>query len=209
MVLRWKVLMFKLGLQTESSENMYCAETGVMHFSNSLHGSHQTAIFNNREAGTIASDSQRMKLSKESILLISIGALDLISTLIWVGEHGAQEANPIFQHYLEMGPVWFAVMKIVMLAAPIYLLEWARRRRPVFTRLASRFAVCAYLTMYVVGVAKLNPQLFQPKPQHMALAFQDGMDFGSLPLGDGSVRDYKAGSAQQYNDSTVVGEGMR
>lgn len=169
----------------------------------------QVAIINSGEAGANAPGTLRMRLSKESVLLICIGVLDLISTLVWVHVHGAQEANPIFRHYLELGPIWFALMKIIMLAAPIYLLEWALRRKPVFTRYASRFAVGAYLLMYVVGVAKLNPQLFHAKPPRMAVALYDGMDFGKAEqMNESSVRDYKAGTAQPYNDSPVLGEGL-
>src|SRR5262249_19044075 len=143
---------------------------GLVSTNPSLNKSLRTAIINNGGPSACAPGIFRMRLSKESLLLICIGVLDLISTLVWVNIHGAQEANPIFRHYLELGPIWFALMKMVMLAAPIFLLEWARRRRPVFTRYASRFAVGAYLLMYVVGVAKLNPQLFQPRQQRLTMA---------------------------------------
>src|SRR5262249_16736452 len=113
------------------------------------------------------------------------------------------------RHYLELGPVWFALMKIVMLACPVFLLEWAMRRRPRFTRYASRFAVGAYLLMYVVGVAKLNPQLFQARPQQVAGVYREGMDYGKAePISFNSVRDFKAGTDQPYNDSPVLGEGL-
>jgi len=182
---------------------------GTITSNRSLSKSLQIAIINSGEAGANTPEMVRMKLSKESVLLICIGVLDLVSTLIWVNHHGAQEANPIFRTYLELGPMWFALMKIVMLAAPIYLLEWAGRRRPEFTRFASRFAVGAYLLMYVVGVAKLNPQLIHPKPQRLTLALYDGMDFGKAELpNESSIRDYKPGTAEPYNDSPVLTEGL-
>src|SRR5438105_4478450 len=79
-----------------------------------------------------------MKIARESLIIVCIGVVDLATTLYWVHTHGAQEANPLFRHYLAMGPVWFALMKMVLLLAPVFLLEWARRRRPRFTRVMSQ-----------------------------------------------------------------------
>lgn len=95
----------------------------------------------------------------ESILLFVIGLADLFTTLNWVNNQGAQEANPIFRFYLSMGPIWFSAMKLICLIAPIFLLEWAARRRPCFTRWASRCAILCYMGMYTVGVLRLNPHL--------------------------------------------------
>jgi hypothetical protein len=50
----------------------------------------------------------------------------------------------------------------VMLLCPVFLLEWARRRRPLFATWGSRFAIAAYLSLYLVGVVKLNPQFLDP-----------------------------------------------
>jgi hypothetical protein len=205
----WNKSVFNISLPMKSAENSINWVASIMHKTASMREPHHNGIINNREGGIHLPNISKMRLSKESILLIGIGSLDLTSTLIWVQNHGAQEANPLFQHYMEMGPIWFAAMKIVMLAAPIFLLEWARRRRPNFTRYASRFAACAYLLMYIVGVSKLNPQFFQPKPQQMALALYNGIDLGkSEQVADESVRDYRAGTAQQYNDPAVLGEGL-
>jgi hypothetical protein len=102
-----------------------------------------------------------MKISKESWVIITLGIADLVSTLVWVDHHGAREANPLFAHYLEMGPLWFSLMKGVLLACPILILEWARQRRPRFTRYASRFAIAAYLGMYGVGFYRLNHETLQ------------------------------------------------
>jgi hypothetical protein len=97
-----------------------------------------------------------MKISRESWIIAAIGIADLATTLIWVQHHKAMEANPLFARYLAMGVGWFAAMKILLLAAPIVILEWARARRPVFTRWAARFAIVAYVALYGVGVAQLN-----------------------------------------------------
>ena len=103
-----------------------------------------------------------MKIARESLWIAAIGIADLITTLIWVHYHGAQEGNPVFAHYLRMGIVWFALMKILLLAGPIYLLEWARRRRPRFTLNASRVGIGAYCGMYALGFLHLNPDIIHP-----------------------------------------------
>lgn len=95
-------------------------------------------------------------LARETWIIAVIGLADLATTLYWVYNHGAQEANPIFARYLAMGPFYFALTKIVMLVAPLFVLEWARRHRPAFTKFALRFAIVAYLGMYSVGVYHAN-----------------------------------------------------
>ncbi|MGC8667252.1 MAG: DUF5658 family protein [Chthonomonadales bacterium] len=104
-----------------------------------------------------------MGIAAESVVIAAIGILDLATTLIWVQHHGAQEGNPIFRYYLALGPHWFAVGKIILLAGPIFVLEWARRRQPRFTLWASRLAIAGYLGLYGLGVLHLNPQLLQPR----------------------------------------------
>ena len=114
-----------------------------------------------------------MRLSRESWIIFGIGIADLVTTLIWVYSHGAREANPVFAHYLAMGPVPFALMKLVMLAAPIFLLEWAWLQRPRFTMRAARFTICAYLLLYGVGFVKLNAKTFATEPPLHDIALVD------------------------------------
>ena len=114
-----------------------------------------------------------MRLSRESIVLFSIGVADLTTTLIWVYMNGASEGNPVFAHYLSMGPIMFALMKLVMLCAPLFLLEWARARRPLFTRRAAQFTIAAYLLLYCVGIARLNAQYFATKTNLPTVAMAD------------------------------------
>jgi hypothetical protein len=110
-----------------------------------------------------------MKIARESIWIAIIGLADLITTVLWIHYHGAAEANPVFAHYLQMGVIWFALMKLFLLAGPIFVLEWARQRRPRFTRVASRFAIGAYCGLYVIGFLRLNPDLIRPASAEAAL----------------------------------------
>lgn len=101
-----------------------------------------------------------MKISRESVIIAMIGLVDLVTTLILV-QRGAWEGNPIFEYYLAKGVLWFVLMKSIFILAPIFLLELARRHRPVFTQWASRVAIIAYLGLYVAGVMHLNPAIMQ------------------------------------------------
>src|SRR6266699_2705460 len=93
---------------------------------------------------------RKRRVAVESVIILAIGVIDLVTTLVWVRQAGAREANPIFRSYLDLGTPYFIAAKMLLLAGPIILLEWARRRRPAFTRLASRFAIAAYAFAYVV-----------------------------------------------------------
>jgi hypothetical protein len=121
-----------------------------------------------------------MPLSRESLILFVIGVADLATTLLWVNSHGATEANPVFAHYLAEGPFVFALMKLVLLAAPIYLLEWARCHRPIFTLRAARFAIGAYLVLYAVGFARLNSDYLRSKADFQKVAWAE------LPFPEGA-----------------------
>ena len=102
-----------------------------------------------------------MKLTRESWIILIIGVLDLTTTLIWVANSGAQEANPIFRYYLAMGPLWFVVAKFICLLCPILLFEFAKNHRPQSAIRGARIAIVGYLVMYAVGVARLNPQVVE------------------------------------------------
>lgn len=101
----------------------------------------------------------RAKILKENWAILIIGLADLITTIYWIKNHGADEANPLFRYYLELGLPWFAAMKLVLLIGPIVMLEWAWQHRPAFTQLGARFAIVAYLIMYGIGVVRINAHL--------------------------------------------------
>jgi hypothetical protein len=110
-----------------------------------------------------------MKIARESIYIAIIGLADLVTTMLWVRYHGASEGNPVFAQYLRMGFAWFVLVKLIMLACPLFLLEFARRRRPRFTLRASRFAIGAYCGLYLVGFLHLNPNAIHPTAAEAAV----------------------------------------
>ena len=97
-----------------------------------------------------------MRISKESWIIACIGIGDLIATIFFIERHGAREANPLFHLLWNAGPIAFVGAKLLCLAGPIAILEWARRHNPAFVLSASRMVIVTYLACYGVGVASLN-----------------------------------------------------
>ena len=91
----------------------------------------------------IAGEAETMKIAKETWIIMVIGIADLATTILFIRHHGAQEANPLFKHYWEMGLTAFIAAKIAMLVGPLVVLEWARIRNPRFVswRYAARLQV--------------------------------------------------------------------
>lgn len=100
-----------------------------------------------------------MRIARESWIIAGIGVADLITTIIFIRHHGAQEANPLFKLYWQMGLFSFIVAKAVCLVGPLLILEWASKRNPRFVRQALRSAIVAYLAFYSIGFLKLNAPL--------------------------------------------------
>ncbi len=105
-----------------------------------------------------------MKLARESWVLIAICLADLVSTLVFVHAHGAQEANPIMQPFLLMGVIPFILAKSVFVFGPLYVMEWARRRRPKFVLCMMRVCIALYVSSYGAVVYRIN----SPGPDHMS-----------------------------------------
>jgi hypothetical protein len=97
-----------------------------------------------------------MKITRESWILAAIGIADLVTTIVFIEHHGAEEANPLFRHFWNMGLPAFILAKLVLLACPLFILEWARKRSPRFTIRALRGGIAAYILMYGIGFARLN-----------------------------------------------------
>ncbi|HEV2474265.1 MAG TPA: DUF5658 family protein [Chthonomonadales bacterium] len=97
-----------------------------------------------------------MRISRESWIIAAIGAADLVSTILFIRHHGAQEANPVFRHYWSMGILAFVAAKTICVVGPLFVLEWARKRSPRFVSMALRGAIAGYLILYGVGFVRLN-----------------------------------------------------
>jgi hypothetical protein len=59
-------------------------------------------------------------------------------------------------YYLDHGLALFVLVKITLFVFPLIILEWARRHKPVFAKIASRTCIVMYLFLYVSTVIQLN-----------------------------------------------------
>ena len=97
-----------------------------------------------------------MKMARESWLLAGICLLDLATTLWLVHRYGAIEANSLMRYYLHLGYLPFVAVKMLLVAGPLCVLEWARRRRPQFVTAMLRVAVVLYVALYASVVWRVN-----------------------------------------------------
>ncbi|HZT44252.1 MAG TPA: DUF5658 family protein [Chthonomonadaceae bacterium] len=96
------------------------------------------------------------KIAWETWIIAAIALADLVTTIIFIQNHGAQEANPVFRRYWDMGLGAFVLAKSICVVGPLFILEWARRRKPLLVTWALRVAIVGYLGLYGMGLLRLN-----------------------------------------------------
>lgn len=112
-----------------------------------------------------------MRMARESWILILICTADLASTIWFVNHMGAAEANPMMKFFLDLGVIPFILAKMAFVAAPLLILEWARRRRPQFVHAMLRVTIVLYLGSYGAVVWRINggehPEMTQAEMQSL------------------------------------------
>lgn len=94
----------------------------------------------------------------ETTALALIGCVDLVTTIAFIASGQAHEANPFMANLLRSyGPDGLIIGKVALLAGPLVVAEWARRRNPRFVRLALRIGIVLYIALYVLGFTRINP----------------------------------------------------
>jgi hypothetical protein len=118
-----------------------------------------------------------MTLTRESVILITICALDLLTTLFLIGTNVALEGNPIMGFYLNYGIGAFVAIKLALIVLPIFIAEWSKQYRPQFVRLMLRATIAAYVGVYLglflainVG-AMAQAAEYEPEPRETQLHF--------------------------------------
>ena len=97
----------------------------------------------------------------ETVILVVIGGLDLISTLYFLATGQAKEANPLFGALLhQFGHIGFIIGKSAFLAIPLVIAELARKQNPQFVRNALRMAIILYIGLYLISFARSNAWTF-------------------------------------------------
>lgn len=92
-------------------------------------------------------------LSKESIILLLICGLDLLSTCWLISTGRAVEGNTVMSFYLYKSWVLLVAAKLTLSVLPVFILEWCRRYRPRFVHKMLRLTIATYLGLYLVSFA--------------------------------------------------------
>ena len=92
---------------------------------------------------------KRPHVLTETVTLVVIGAVDLLTTIYWIARGEAFEANYFFNIILkDYGPVGFCIAKALLLGLPLAVAEIARKQNERFVRLALRICIAAYIILY-------------------------------------------------------------
>ena len=95
-------------------------------------------------------------ISMESIVILLICTLDLVST-VWLLAAGlATEANPLMARLMRHSPALFCGVKMGTVFCLVGVTEWYKRYNPAFARCVMRTAIAVYLTTYLVLVIAIN-----------------------------------------------------
>ena len=97
-----------------------------------------------------------MTLTKESLFLIAICTIDLVSTLLLLNTETASEGNPLMAFYLNYGVGTFVLVKVSLIFLPIFIAEWSKQYRPRFVRFMLRATIATYLGVYLVLFLAIN-----------------------------------------------------
>ncbi len=97
--------------------------------------------------------TNRVHLS--TTVLLTIGAFDLITTLIWLSR-GGREGNQFFAMLASHGSLPLVAGKLAFLFIPVLVLEYARAKRPVSAEIGTWVAVVGYLILYVPHILALG-----------------------------------------------------
>jgi hypothetical protein len=91
------------------------------------------------------------KVRLSTLCLLIVGVSDLILSLIWLNA-GYGEGNPLFAWLARYGSIPFAMGKIIFLAGPIGIIEFARKTHPRTAELGTWTAVALYMLFLLTHV---------------------------------------------------------
>ena len=94
----------------------------------------------------------RAVLAWDSLLLMLICTADMCSTLYWVHQGAASEANPWMAFCLQHGDLAFVASKLLSFLPLIAFAAAYRARRPRLIALSLRGTVALYAAVYLVAV---------------------------------------------------------
>lgn len=91
----------------------------------------------------------RLRISLESWILVGICTADMLTTLWFVLSGRAVEQNPLMAACIEHSACTFILVKMLSFVPFVVAVEWYRRRNPSFARAVCRWAIGAYVVVFV------------------------------------------------------------
>ena len=92
----------------------------------------------------------KLRVSVESMVLISICLADMLATLYFVLRGCASEQNPLMAACIQHSPFTFVLVKIASFVPFVVAVELYRRTNPAFARTACRCAILLYILTFAV-----------------------------------------------------------
>jgi hypothetical protein len=94
----------------------------------------------------------RKPLPPSVLVLAAVAMLDLVTTLLFL-KLGFREGNPLFAWLFQLGVGAFISGKVVLLAIPIMLLQYARQFNAKSAEQGTWLAVVFYCAFYALSIA--------------------------------------------------------
>lgn len=103
----------------------------------------------------------RFRILPANIVLVTVGVVDLLTTIFWLETGSVIEVNPIMAALLAVGLPLFVAVKLSTLTAYVLVIEWyGRRWNPAFARRIGNITVAAYLGIYTISFCAVNHEFF-------------------------------------------------
>ena len=87
------------------------------------------------------------------IILIILNIIDAIATAFWIENQLATEINPLMQNWLDVGPVFFISMKIILVSFCSILLWKLRHRKLTYILLIPVILIYTYILAKHTNIA--------------------------------------------------------
>jgi hypothetical protein len=87
------------------------------------------------------------------VILTILNVIDALATAFWIDNKLASEANPVMQIWLDISPIFFITMKILLVVFCSALLWKLRDRRLTYFLLAPVIVIYSYILLKHANIA--------------------------------------------------------
>ncbi len=98
----------------------------------------------------------KLRISIESIILVTICLADMLSTLFFVTRGCAVEQNPLMAACFRHSTTMFVLVKVASFVPFVVAVELYRKKNASFAKLACRSAIALYLVTFIALTVHTN-----------------------------------------------------